>query len=475
MAIDQEYLTGNRKIRYPFAEDTVLSTEDSMALLVFGCFIDAFIQPKSLSADIDPYISGISMDGGVLSFSLHGTVGGEDVSVPLTCSSSRLDRFPIVNGQTEWCWFTFVMSSAGISEYADAQASDKPVGDISGDVVRFSKRCLGYYSSMEVTSLRVYGGERMNEAAGRRYTRREVMELEEAGVDVCDAVLDGHVTFKTGYNMSFSPGLADLDLLGEQNTGDITFNASPGAGLGRLPCRCVDTLVYKTPGLLSKDGHTRLFNDTCYDLVPRLFSAKSSELMMHVKCKACCTCEMYEDVVNKRLAPLKDSILESRDTLDEVLDTYTENVKKWNKRLKTATPDDIVVTVSAVPLDAAATDLTGTRNVSGKMNRCGFSVMVRNESFVMVDVSFDGVISNGEVFESQLSYMDSSKTPVIVPAPSGVARVTLPPGRSVTLTCFIRLNSMVKTDRQTGFAARASVTVRQDGRVVLATEKGVSL
>ena len=469
MATDQEYLTGNRKIRYPFAEDTVLSTEADKSLVVFGCFIDAFIQPKSLAADTDPYVSGISMDGGMLSFVLHGTVGSEDVSLPLTCTQSRTVRFPVIRGQTDWCWYTFVMSSDGIREYSEAQLSGDPVDDVSGDIVRFSKRCLGYYSSMEVTSLKIYGGKGWNTAAGRRYTRLEAMELAP------DATVTGDIVLQTGHNMSFVPGFADIPLL-DNEAGRITLNAVPGAGLGVLPCGCVETEGYKTPGLLSVDGHSRLFNDTCYDLVPRVFSGEYAELVMHAKCKACCTCEMYGDIVNNRLVPLKDSILASKGVLDDATKTYVENVDKWNKRLKTATPDDIVISVSAVPLDAAATDLRKTRGVSGLMNRCGFSATVRNDSFVTVDVKFDGVFAaNGDIFECQVSYMDSDKNPVVLSAPDGYVKVALPAGRSVALTCFVRLRNLVKTDVQTGFTVRTAIEVRQDSRVVLATEKGVSI
>lgn len=470
MALDQEYLTSNRGIRYPFADDTVLPVEDSKSIVVFGCFIDAVVQLKSSYLDITPEITGISTNGNSLEFVLADRDAVHE-SKSIVCTKSRL-RFPIVKGETSWCWYTFILSADGIKEYVEVNASDDPVGDISGCKLYLSNRCLGN-EAHEVTSIQVYGGKGWNRAAGRRYTRKEAMALPP------DAVVTGDVKVQTGYNVAFGSTTNYVSLAAIDSSNDIIINAIPGAGMGALPCDCEEGVVFKTPGLLSPDGHVRLFNDTCYDLMPTKESDLYSELKMHAKCKACCTCQMYVSIVNDRLVPLKDEILADKNSLDSTFNTYETNVAKWNERINNAFEDDIVITVTGTPLDAAGTDLKVGGNVTGFMNRCGFSIMVRNDSFVTVTFEFSDFSTNGEFFESQISYLDANLKPVITQLDlgrgGGGISVALPPGRSATFTSFIRLAKMVTTDEKTGFVANAKVTAKQGSRVIVSQVKGITI
>jgi len=467
MAQDQEYLTGNRKTRYPFADDSVLSVDDEKAIAVFSCFVDAMVQLKSPYSEAVPRITGISIDDPTLSFSLVDASGHGD-PVDLTCSKSRT-RFPVIKGETDWCWYVFVMSSDGIQEFCDAKESD-PELDVSEDSVALADRCLGRSAAM-VSSIQVYGGEQEPyEGAGRRCTRLEAMALGP------DFSVTGDVGFKAGNNMRIGQGSAYASLAGLDSNDSISLNAEPGAGEGRLPCECPEVTTFRTPGLIGEGGHLRLFNDRCYDLVPMLYSPKKAYLRMHVKCKACCTCEMYAAIVKERLVPLKDTILAAKGSLDGTFATYEENVAKWNKRIQTALPEDIAVSVTAVPLDAAGTKLR-KGEVFGKMNRCGFSVMVRNDSFVTVDITLSDLLANGDVFEAQASYMDENLTPKIIPVstPFTVGNITLPAGRSMTFTCFIRPNNMVRTGSRRGFSASVKITAKQGDRLIFARTKGVSV
>lgn len=467
----QEYLTGNRWIRYPFADDTSLSTSDDQSLHVFGCFVDAYVQIKSSDREITPKVSGIAVSGNTISFILFGEYD-EDGSVArcddmayLTCTASKT-RFITIHGETDWCWYAFVMSSDGIREFQD---NVNGVGDISSDELLFSDRCLGS-SAKSVTSLLIYGGEQTDEITKKRYTRLEALNHP------ADRVVSGDVTLVPGNNMSFAARKDYSSIVYRGESNGITLNAIPGEGMGRVPCRCDDVIEYRAPGILSPDGHTRLFNDTCYDLQAIEYSQEYSKLKMHVKCKACCTCEMYVAIVNDRLVPLKNEIIDIKNSLDTTHDTYTTNVEKWNTRLATAYPEDIVISTTALPLDAAATDLKGD-NISGKMSRCGFSVMVKNDSFVNVDIAFSKFTSNGDIFEAQVSYMDENLKPKIVPArkPLWKVNIMLPPGRSATLTCFVRLRNMVKTDEQTGFIASVNVTAKQGQNIILSRNERVSI
>lgn len=468
MARDQEHLTGNRLIRYPFADDSVLSVDgDEKAITVFGCFVDAMVQLVSPHSDSCPKVTGVSIDGQTLSFALVD-VSGHGEPVNLTCSRSKT-RFPVISSKASWCWYTFVMSSDGIGEFADLKESDPGI-DVSGDVLAFSERCLGR-SADGVSAIYLYGGERPPyEGADRRCTRLEALALGP------DRIVSGDVSLREGNNISLSSGSPVDMLAGVTGINGITVNAIPGAGAGRLPCECSDATEFKTPGLLSPDGHSRLFNDTCYDLVPMLYTPKTAYLRMHAKCKACCTCEMYAAIVNDRLVPLKDDVLESKKSLDSTLGTYETNVAKWNARMQTAEPDDIVVSVSAVPLDPAGTNLKGG-SVLGMMSRCGFSVFVRNDSFVDVTISLSDLSSNGDIFEAQVSFMDQGLQPRIVKlsAPAYACDVTLPPGRSMTFTCFVRPKTMVKTAQKSGFSARVLVTAKQGARTIFSKINGINV
>lgn len=460
MAENQEHLTGNLRIRYPFADDSVLSVEEDVALSVFGCFVDALVQLKDPDAPM-PVVAGLSYSGGALAFELRESADAE-TGERFTCAGGKTG-FPVISRETSWCWCTFVMSAPGIRDLQDSASLLAPGSAVQGDVLRFGQRCIGKPAG-QVRSIKVYGGEKGPEGELRRYTRREALEHEP------DATVTGAVTLSTGHNMSFQD--AAYSAFGNS----ITLNAVPGAGLGRFPCECQDAVTYKTPGLLSGDGHTRLFNDTCYDVLPMWYSGEYGELRLHVKCKACCTCEMYASIVEDRLVPLKDEVLRDKASLDSTLATYVKNVHKWNQRLKTALPEDIVITASAVPLDAAGTDLKGG-DVYGLMNRCGFSVTVRNESFVTVNATLSDFSSNGDPFEAQVSYMDGDKKPVVrtIRPPINTGHISLPPGRSMTFTCFVRLRNMVRTDSQSGFMASARVSVGHNGRTVVSKTMGVSI
>lgn len=451
----QEYLTGNRRIRYPFADDSLLSTSDSNALSVFGCFVDAYVQIKDPNSTTVPKVTHISITGATLSFDLTG-----DSTVNITCTASR-DRFITIQNQSDWCWYTFVLSSDGIKELSEIEQNI----DVSNDELQFSDRCIGQ-SSIGVTSLQIYGGEHKDDATGKRYTRSEAM------LHPPDRIITGNVTIQAGNNISFSSRQAYTAVSGVADANAITLNAIPGAGLGRVPCSCEDVVEFKTPGILSNDGHSRLFNDTCYDLIPVQYSRESADLRVHVKCKACCTCEMYASIVNDKLVPLKDELLSIKDSLEATENTYEQNVDKWNDRIENAKPDDIVISVTGVPLEAAATHLSGSK-VSGYMSRCSFSATVRNDSFVTIRAELTDLTSNGDIFEKQVSYIDESLEPRIIKMPGNSANFTLPPGRSATMTCFIRLRNKVVTDAQTGFMAYVTVTAKQGDRVIVSRRKGV--
>lgn len=438
-----EYLTSNRFIRYPFADDSVLSIPESSARAVFGCFVDAMIQLKDRGSDIVPKVIGISLLGHTLSFTLSGPS-----RIALNCTRSK-SRFPVITGETDWCWYAFVLSSDGIRELESVTALD----GLSSGELELSPHCIGM-PSLGVSALEVCGG--LREHDGRRLTLQEALEASP------DAIVSGDIGIEEGFNASLS----------SEGT-DLTVTASPGAGAGTAPCPCEQTEQDSTRrGIWSKDGHVRLFNDTCYDCLPSGQGRLSGSLTLQAKCKACCTCEMYETLVNGRLVPLKNAILSAKRNLDRTLEDYEDSVRKWNERIRTATEDDIVMTMTAVPMESAGTNLSGS-GVSGRMSRCGFTANVRNDSFVDVKVVIDGITANGKIFQQTLGYL-SGNTPVVKSSAAGQS-VTLQPGKSLLISYFVRSDSYQRTSSRAGFSSTIRISAYHGDRLITRRSKVVNV
>ena len=438
-----EYLTSNRFIRYPFADDSTLSIPEGSARAVFGCFVDAMIQLKDHRSDIVPKVIGISLLEHTLSFTLSGPS-----RIVLNCTRSK-SRFPVITGKTDWCWYTFVLSSDGIRELESITDLD----GLSSDELELSPHCIGM-PSLGVSTIEVYGG--LKEHDGRRLTLQEALEASP------DAIISGDIGIEEGFNAALS----------SEGT-DLTVTASPGAGAGTAPCPCEQTDQDSTRrGIWSKDGHVRLFNDTCYDYLPSGQERLSGSLILQAKCKACCTCEMYETLVNGRLVPLKNAILYAKRNLDRTLEDYEDSVRKWNERIHTATEDDIVMTMTAVPMESAGTNLSGS-GVSGRMSRCGFTANVRNDSFVNVKVVIDGITANGKIFQQTLGYL-SGDTPVVKSSAAGQS-VTLQPGKSLLISYFVRSDSYQRKSSRAGFSSTVRISAYHGDRLITRKSKVVNV
>lgn len=437
-----EYLTSNRLIRYPFADDTVLSIPEGTDRLVFGCFTDALIQLKDYGTEIIPKIKGLTLQDHTLSFTLSGPSDR-----PLTCTRSKV-KFPIITGETDWCWYTFILSSDGIREL-------EAVTDLSGlsnDELGFAEKCIGR-PALGVTSFEIFGG--LKERDGHRLTLQEALESSP------DDIVSGAARLSEGYN-------AALSTLGNE----LTVAAAPGAGSGTAHCPCDPEEQDETiRGIWSEDGHVRLFNDTCYDYLPAGQGSQPGTLTFQAKCKACCTCEMYETIVNGRLLPLKNVILGSKSSLDKSLKGYEDAVRKWNARVHTAIPDDIVMTMTAVPLDPAGTNLRGS-GVTGRMSRCGYTATVRNDAFVDVQIVVNDITSNGTIFQQTLGYL-SGETPEIRSSAIGQS-VTLQPGKSLTISYFVRSSGYGTRASRVGFSSTVKISAYHDGKLVTQKSKVVN-
>lgn len=468
MTKDLEYLTSNRLIRYPFADNSVVNTgnpktdSELKSRLLFGCFSDAAIQMKASFTFEDVKITQLAIQGHTLKFAI--TNG--HTSTVLSCTRTTT-KFPVVYGATDWCWYTFVLSSDGIRALEENVES---VGNVTSQTFSLNTKCLGV-NPPQVTSIAIYGGSRINELTGKRLT------LVEALSEKPDVIVTGDTGIREGYNIKLGAGIIPLSFLSAENS--IVINAVAGAGMGTAPCSCIKKEVeFKTPGLIASDGNLRLFNDTCYDLVPNKKPAVESDkiegtLEINAKCKACCTCDMYASIVNDQLVPLKERIIHSRDMVTKVFSTYEDNVTKWNERIANASPEDVVISLTGVALDAAGTNLIGG-DVAGRMSRCGYTLTIRNDAFVPLEIRLSQFSSNGAPFEAQVSYMQDADTPVVMPldlSQPEICSITLVAGRTLTVTYFTRLSSMSKTDRQQGFLSSMKVEAYQGTRQIISTTK----
>lgn len=472
MTIANEYLTGNRYIRYPFKDNSVITVNDEpnndYSLVYFGCFVDAAIQLKPNSKNDTPIVTDIRLENSTLYFSLARKSNPGDKK-HLICTKSK-SKFPVIRGYTDWCWYTFTISAASIIEgieelkSLDQQAIGSP--NLTNLQLEFNTRCVGIQPNM-LTSLHIYEGDKPSlRYPTERFTVQEILEDNVAP----DCIIStGDVSLTEGYNMSFAPNsiISSITPLVDS----INISAVPGAGAGVAPCPCTDDVDLSKFRLKSSNGHVCIINDSCYDLYPQKVSEQQAVVKFIAKCTACCTCDMYASLVENRLAPIKDEILANKNSIDSTLNKYEEYVQKWNERLVTVLPEDITITATGVGLDAVATDLKESKT-SGYLDRCGFSINITNNAFLPVEVEITKISAHGSIHELQLTYMDDDFNPVILHKITEEV-VTLAPGRSLLATGFLRKLKRVLTTTPEGYIIYAQVVVRHNDKEIINTKKKI--
>ena len=450
------YLTGNTLIPVPF-EDGIFpcgqQADDAGELreMVFKCFADAgiFISGRLPQESEWPSACEFDVSGRTLSFTLSCCGSERRMSV----SASR-SRFPVVSGEDSWGRYFIVLSSDGIKAISDyyesassssssssppataSSSTDSLVGDLS---FRFCAKCVNF-NPESMSSIRVFDGV-SDRSLGPSF------------------VLKGDISIKPGNNISLSES---------EDGGGFSVSAEPGAGMGVVNCGCNGRKA-SSSSLISPDGHTRIFNDTCYDLEPSFFGTVvvdgderlSRKLKIHSKCKACCTCEMYESIVNDRLYGLFESVKNAKTDLDGYLKTYEENVSKFNRRLETQTLSDVTLSLSGMPAGSnLGPKLSGT-GVSGKMNRCAFTAVVRNASFYYVNATIGTMSGTDSIVEASATWSSEDGSPKTTSSNSagGISgsTFTIYPGRSLVVTFVSVKNSMVGSVVTGGYTGSISV------------------
>lgn len=452
MTVGGGYLSGNMLIPFPFEDGQCLAWTDQskasdMQRALQRCFVDASIAVDAhfMSLIGWPRIGGFSAGNGVLMFRLYAS--GYDVL--LTVSAGR-DRFPVISGKAPWGHYTLVLSSEGIQDLVSASPPFPVLSSSAGregSSLRLCAKCVTLRPA-RLESIRVYDG---------------VKPVSEGP----HFVLRGDISIKPGNNMMLSE---PSDTYGGGSVNGIELNATPGAGLGIVPCRCEETPSGNS-SLAGPDGHARLFNDTCYDLEPGIVgvatndkgeSVPSRQLLVHAKCTACCTCQMYESIVNDRLASLADSIRAAKSNLTDYLKMYEDAVALFNGRLDKADLSDVTVSLSGMPIGRNLSPKISGSSVKGRMYRCAFTLIVRNVSLFEVRATINSLSTGGGyIAEATATWSDADGTPRSKSSDSAQGirgtEFALQQGRSLVVTFIAIKDAMVGSVSTGGFSASVAV------------------
>lgn len=432
------YLSGNMLVPFPFEDGQTLewsdpSRADELQAALQSCFVDAGVSLSATSVEAGewPSIGEFSLDGGTLSF----TLSASGAQTRLSASGSSTTRFPIISGTGPWGSYVIVLSSKGISGLSSISPSAHvsflsfPLGG-EGTRLRLCAKCVTL-SPAALKSIQVWDGVHDYDA-GPHFT------------------LSGDVSVRPGHNMLISEG---------GDPSEIELNADPGAGLGVLPCSvdCEDD-----DGLLigGSDGHVRLFNDTCYDLEP---SSYTGVISVHAKCTACCTCGMYESIVEDRLAVLADAVRAAKREIDSMHQAYESAVKKFNERITRPIIEDVSLTLSGMPIGARLSPKISNEDVKGRMERCVFTATVVNSSYFDLTFKVSSLNGTDYVAEASAAWSDAGGAPLSVTGdgPGEVVSGTyvVCPGRSLVVTFVAVKGAMVSRVVTGGYTGSISVEV----------------
>lgn len=445
------YLSGNMLVPYPFEDGQTIDWDVSgiapssssgdegpdpdlneAMLALQKCFADAFVFLDAESVSEWPEIGDFSVSGSSLSFTL--SAGGHRHSVRVDASD---EPFPIASGNAEFGSFLVVASSEGIRDFSSfcVRTGVKPATSVfppshdsssssSGDggnlFLRLCARCVSARPS-GLRSIKVYNG-----------------------VDPMDSgphfVLDGDVSILPGNNFM----LSDPD-----SENGIRLDAVPGAGAGAVPCEC-DENAGGSSSMAGPDGHVRIFNDTCYDLEPGLegtvvvdgVAVRSRELMVHAKCTACCTCEMYESIVNGRLVELANAVRKAKSDIGSSLKSYEKGVSAFNGRIAVPRISDVSLSLTGMPVSSKLSPKLDGTSVKGRMGRCAFVAIVRNSSFATVSAKITEMSVTDTIVESSATWTGTDGEPMSQTSRSetGLVGSSFPiyPGQSLVVT-FVAL------------------------------------
>lgn len=466
------YLSGNMLVAYPFEDGQVVewvSSESSSSsssssrqksmdeicreaqLALQKCFVDALVCVGDVSSGW-PEIGDFSISGDEIRF-VVSAYGSEKM---LSAHPSEED-FIILNGSADFGHYVIVLSSEGIRDlsafcsrngivpasrdFPPSQGSSSSSSGRDGNYfIGICARCVSERHE-GLSSISVYDGWNPRES-GPHF------------------VLKGDVSVIPGNNM----------LLSDPDENGIEIGAVPGAGLGVVSCGCSGRKAVDSP-LKSPDGHTRIFNDTCYDFEPGGFATilvdgkerLSRQLVIHAKCTACCTCEMYASIVNDRLAALATLIRKAKGDIDGLLADYESGVRKFNDRIARPSLSDISMSITGMPTGSNLGSKLKDTSVKGRMGRCAFTAIVRNSSFATVTAHLLSLSGTDIIVEATASWSseDGSQLSKTSGSATGIVgqQFVLYPGRSLVVTFVSSRSGMSSSVGSWKYNGSASVSL----------------
>ena len=443
-------------VQFPFEDgsyDTMSDAgmPDEQIARVNGCFVDAgiYLHSHSVTEKEWPSIGLIGVSGKSLNFTISCRGSMKSLSV-----SASGERFPVVSGQEPWGTYFVVLSSEGIlglieyfesSSSSSSSSSSPPAAGCSSpdspEGERFFRICAKCvtFTPETLSSIRVFDGVG-DRSSGPHF------------------ILSGDVRVRPGNNMEISVPEGD---------NGISISAVPGAGTGIVNCGCKDKPEYVS-SINSPDGHTRIFNDTCYDIEPAEFGTVvidgeervSRRIRIHAKCTACCTCEMYESIVNDKLAALFSSVKKAKEDIEGLLEVYENGVSAFNMRMRRPSKDDMAVSLSGMPIGKNVSPNLVGNDVIGKMSRCVFTATLRNNSYFTVNARVNSMSGTNVIVEASASWSDASGNPKSKTGDNAGSisgsSYSIYPGRSLVVTFVSVKNMMVGKVKTGGFTGNIS-------------------
>ena len=465
------YLSGNMLVPFPFEDgqemgwivtsdsssEPIQESEEALrskAQEAFNrCFVDAslYILDSAFDGSM-PEIGDVSFAGTSMSF----TVFVGDSSTQLSVSASE-KKFPVASGSAGWGSYVVVLSSEGIRGFCDLcesngilppshGSSSSSSGREGNSSMKLCARCVTR-ERVGIRSIKVYDGVG-DRSSGPHF------------------VLSGDVAIVPGNNMTLSEP--------EDVENGIELSAVPGAGTGIVSCGCRGQSESDST-IISPDGHTRIFNDTCYDIEPGPVGTvvvdgetrRSRKLFIHAKCTSCCTCEMYASIVNDKLAALATAVRSAKSGISGILHEYESGVDAFNRRIYKPKLSDVTVTISGMPIGENLSPKLGNTGVKGKMGRCAFTAIVRNMSFACIDAKISSMTGTNTIVDAVATWSkaDGSALTSKSKAKTGLSgsRFYLYPGRSLVINFVSVADEMVGSVGSSTYKGTIAVNLSYDG------------
>jgi len=312
--LGQEYLTSNRFSAYPFDSNSSGLVYDPAAAvaglvgakLPADFLLDAYVE--MLTDYDDLYLRTISWNGAVFTVTF-ATDDALAVAATTTLPDTATIRADMNDGY--YVWEVHIANKLilrascdeGFTTYLDAVAAH---GDAAA---AFTDDTILFADSAVVTA---------------------VPSVETFGIysDISTPIqtgIDGDVQFIPGYNVAMT--IVDS----EDDTTDVQIDATPGSGLGEVPCdeqeeeEPVETPMGLTPDVL---GAIRIEGDECYEIVP---NRGLNTITIHGVCYACCACEDYV-AVGEALGGLMSRTHTVRTRLDQINSDHDDAIDDYETR-----------------------------------------------------------------------------------------------------------------------------------------------